>query len=231
MLLYLQNSCIAVFDIWDYAARSKIQRSKEVISFIPFHNKVGFIPIVCGGGFNWKWKFLYLSPDYHSRWRAIKINEWWCASVRALQNAGGVLTHTHPHLRFSYHRFHLTFGLHTKGKEGGNHTGLVCVCNLCVCVPVHICACVFCGKKKMVYIRLLSIEQLRMQETRSKCCVERLSSATRKTETLTSYIIIITIIIRQTQKHTPYTHTLRGWQDVGESQQGGGNIWEIKTSL
>lgn len=183
---YTWKSHSAVLWYFRLRSRGKILRSEGVMSLF-FHFLIAWpsFPCVHWEFFNWKWKFLYLSPDYHSRWRAIKINEWRCASVRALKNCWGRLNTLRSHLglRFSYRIFHLTFGLHSKGKgrEGNQATCMrLASMHMCTSVRAHILA-----QKKMVYFRLLSIEQLRMQEAWSKCCGERLSSATWKTETLT----------------------------------------------
>lgn len=85
------------------------------------------------GDFNWKWKFLYLSPDYHSRWRAIKINELWCAFICRLQNAGGrpgVRSHAHTDAH-AYVWNPLWFHFHIWptfcGRDGVKLTLIMCV--------------------------------------------------------------------------------------------------------
>ena len=139
---YTWNSHSAV--LWYFRLRSggKILRSEGVMSLF-FHFLIAWpsFPCVHWEFFNWKWKFLYLSPDYHSRWRAIKINEWRCASVRVLKNCWGRLNTLPSHLGlliFSYCIFHLTFGLHSKGKgREGNHAACVRLASVHMCTSVR----------------------------------------------------------------------------------------------
>lgn len=130
-------SNVAIFAIMQHERKKTPQKWGSDIFLFHFLIRWASFPCVYGGVFNWKWKFLYLSPDYHSRWRAIKINELWCASVRLLQNAGSVSAHIYTHLRLksSYRWFHFTFGLHS--EESGGKLTPVRAC--CACARLRLC--------------------------------------------------------------------------------------------